>query len=57
VKEFIEELKDSHPDKTVLCVTSGGVIRMSYKILLGEISPNISKHIMIKNGSIHEFKL
>lgn len=57
VKEFIEELKDSHPDKTVLCVTSGGVIRMVYKILFSEKSPGITKHIMIKNGSIHEFKL
>lgn len=42
-------------DSIVVCVTSGGVIRMTYKILFFDKAPTITKHIMVKNGSVHEF--
>lgn len=48
------KLKDSGIENAIL-VTSGGPIRMTYKILLSEKSPGIQKHIMIKNGTVHEF--
>mgnify|MGYP007071634644 CR=1 FL=1 len=54
---FFDELKNHGKEETIVCVTSGGVIRMAYKILLSEKSPGITKHILIKNGSVHEFIL
>lgn len=54
LNNFFEELK-VHGDKTIVCVTSAGVIRMAYKIFFWEKSPEITKHIVIKNGSVHEF--
>ena len=52
---FIDELKKHSVEDNIVCVTSGGVIRMAYKILLSEKSPGITKHVTIKNGSVHEF--
>jgi broad specificity phosphatase PhoE len=52
---FIEELQHQGGEKNIVCVTSGGVIRMAYKILLSEKSPTITNHVLIQNGSIHEF--
>ena len=58
LESFIAELKSTHKsDEHVVCVTSGGVIRMTYKILFWEQSPGITKHIVVKNGSVHEFIL
>jgi broad specificity phosphatase PhoE len=58
LNSFFAEIQESHHDnETVLCVTSGGVIRMTYKIFFSEKSPSITKHIMAKNGSVHEFIL
>ncbi|MFZ2253359.1 MAG: histidine phosphatase family protein [Minisyncoccia bacterium] len=55
LSSFFDELKKHGHDKNIVCITSGGVIRMAYKIFLKDKSPSITKHIMIKNGSIHEF--
>jgi broad specificity phosphatase PhoE len=52
---FLRELKDAAHDGNVVCVTSAGVIRMTYKILFEDKAPHISKHIKIENGSVHEF--
>ena len=52
---FFEELKQGNDDKNIVCVTSGGVIRMAYKILVSDKVPQITKHILIENGSVHEF--
>jgi broad specificity phosphatase PhoE len=49
------ELKKEGTEENIVCVTSAGVIRMAYKILLSEKSPGITKHLIIKNGSVHEF--
>lgn len=58
LSSFFGELRREGGDgRTILCVTSGGVIRMTYKILLSDKSPSITKHIMAKNGSVHEFIL
>lgn len=57
LSSFIAELKGSGSEKNIVCVTSGGVIRMAYKIFLWEKSPRITKHILVKNGSVHEFVL
>ncbi len=55
LNSFIEELKSHGDDKTIVCVTSGGVIRMAYKIFFWDKSPEITKHIVIHNGSVHQF--
>jgi uncharacterized phosphatase len=55
LNSFFDELKKHAGDKNIVCVTSGGVIRMAYKIFLSDKSPGITKHIMVKNGSVHEF--
>jgi broad specificity phosphatase PhoE len=56
VNSFFDELRKKHGENDViLCVTSAGLIRMVYKILLSHIAPEISKHITINNGSVHEF--
>ena len=53
---LFKELSSNNPgDKVVVCVTSAGVIRMAYKIIFGDKSPEIAKYITIKNGSVHEF--
>ena len=52
---FIEELKSHGNDKNIVCVTSGGVIRMAYKIFFWDTSPEITKHIVVYNGSVHQF--
>ena len=57
VSKLIAELRGKHPDQTVVCVTSAGIIRMTYKILFADKAPEITKHIVIKNGSVHEFTL
>lgn len=56
VEAFLNELKNTYKDdEKVVCVTSGGVIRMTYKILFADKAPYISRHINVKNGSVHEF--
>ena len=50
-------LKERHTDQTVVCVTSSGVIRMAYKIFFADKAPGITKYMLIKNGSVHEFIL
>lgn len=55
VSSFIDELKSKGGDRNIVCVTSGGVIRMAYKIFLWDKSPEITKHIVIHNGSVHQF--
>jgi broad specificity phosphatase PhoE len=55
LSSFFEVLKKHNNNETVVCVTSGGVIRMAYKIFFWDKSPGITKHIMVKNGSVHEF--
>ncbi len=57
LNSFFDELKSHGNEKTIVCVTSGGVIRMAYKILFWDKSPGITKYIQIKNGSVHEFVL
>ena len=54
---FLDEIKQDGDDKNIVCVTSGGVIRMMYKILVSDKVPGITKHILIENGSVHEFEL
>ena len=55
VNSFFKELRSSDNDGNIVCVTSAGVIRMAYKIFFWEKSPGITKHILVKNGSVHEF--
>ena len=55
LNSLIKELKSHGSDKNVVCVTSGGVIRMAYKIFFWDKSPEITKHIVIHNGSVHQF--
>lgn len=53
---LLKEIKETHADdEVIVCVTSGGVIRMAYKLLLSDRAPEISKHIHIPNGSVHQF--
>ena len=54
-KFYAEICNELAHDSVVVCVTSGGVIRMTYKILFADKAPTITKHIMVKNGSVHEF--
>jgi probable phosphoglycerate mutase len=56
LKSFFEDIKENNTDdKITVCITSAGVIRMAYKILFSDKAPEISKHILIPNGSVHEF--
>ncbi len=55
LSSFFDELKSGDNEKNIVCVTSGGVIRMAYKIFFWDKSPGITKHILVKNGSVHEF--
>ena len=57
LSSFIDELKKTDIKGNVLCVTSAGVIRMAYKLMLWDKAPGITKHIVIHNGSVHEFVL
>ncbi len=53
---FYKKLKEENTDNAVVvCVTSAGVIRMTYKILFDDKAPGITKHLNIANGSVHEF--
>lgn len=55
VSALIRELRRGDRERTVVCVTSAGVIRMVYKIVFDDRAPGISAHILVKNGSVHEF--
>ncbi len=56
VDSFLKELRENNDDnKTIVCVTSSGVIRMTYKLLFSDKAPNITQHIKIENGSVHTF--
>lgn len=56
LKSFFNEIKsENDDDKVIVCVTSAGVIRMAYKVLLWDKAPEITKHLLIPNGSVHEF--
>ncbi len=57
LESFLKELKAVEGNGNIICVTSGGTIRMTYKILFSDRSPGITKHVVIKNGSVHEFIL
>lgn len=58
LRSFFDELHAGRDDdKVIVCVTSGGVIRMAYKIFFGDKAPTITRHITVKNGSVHEFIL
>lgn len=46
----IEEIKTKHPNKKILIVTSGGIIRLLHNVLNGQI------HSYIENSSVHEFE-
>ncbi len=53
---FFADLKQNNSeDGVVVCVTSAGIVRMTYKILFEDKAPGITKHISIGNGSVHEF--
>lgn len=55
IESLLKELKQNYDGKTVVCVTSGGVIRMFYKFIFKDTNPTISRHLAIKNASVHEF--
>lgn len=56
INSFFQELKNNNDDdKIIICVTSAGVIRMTYKLLFSDQAPDITQHIKIENGSIHKF--
>lgn len=55
LSSFFDELKKHTGEKNIVCVTSGGVIRMAYKIFFWDRAPGITRHINVKNGSVHEF--
>ncbi|MFA5937229.1 MAG: histidine phosphatase family protein [Candidatus Paceibacterota bacterium] len=46
----IEEIKTKHPNKKILIVTSGGIIRLLHNMINGQV------HGYIENSSIHEFE-
>lgn len=48
----IEDIKKNHPNDKILIVTSGGVIRLLYKVLENKIFEMGG----IPNGSMHEFE-
>lgn len=53
---FFRELKGKNgDDRIVVCVTSAGIIRMAYKLLLSDKAPDINQHVKIENGSVHKF--
>jgi len=53
---FFKEMKiNNDEEKIIVCVTSAGVIRIAYKLLLSDKAPDITQHIKIENGSVHEF--
>ena len=47
---FIENIKSKHLNKKILVVTSGGIIRLLYKVINKEIRD------FVPNSSIHEFE-
>ncbi|OGZ08086.1 MAG: hypothetical protein A3C93_01880 [Candidatus Lloydbacteria bacterium RIFCSPHIGHO2_02_FULL_54_17] len=57
LSSLLQGLRKEDKAAHVVCVTSGGVIRMAYKILFEAQAPGISAHILVKNGSVHEFRL
>lgn len=57
VISFLEMIKNKYQDKTVLCFSSAGVIRMMYFVLMEEKNPGIAKSLRVKNTSIHHFTL
>ncbi|OHB23952.1 MAG: hypothetical protein A2542_02395 [Parcubacteria group bacterium RIFOXYD2_FULL_52_8] len=58
LRSFFTELKEKHGDgETIVCVTSAGVIRMTYKLLLSALAPDLTRHIKVENGSVHKFVL
>ncbi len=57
VISFIKDIKQNYQDKTVLCFSSAGVIRMAYHVLLEAQAPGIAQHLFIKNISVHHFVL
>ena len=51
LEKFIKEVKESYPDKTVLVVTHGGIIRLIHYLHKKEELDHIG------NTSVHEFEL
>ena len=51
IDKFIKEVKKNYPDKTVLVVTHGGIIRLMHYLYRKEEIGHI------KNASIHEFDI
>jgi broad specificity phosphatase PhoE len=50
VFSFMKDIKTKHPNKKILVVTSGGIIRLLHHTINGKIIEHIS------NNSIHEFE-
>ena len=56
LSSFFKELKENNGDNAVIvCVTSAGVIRIAYKLLLADKAPEITRHIKIENATVHAF--
>ena len=54
VEKFLELAKQSGHER-VIVVTSQGVIKMMYEIIVGAIAPSVPQHIRIKNAVVHTF--
>ena len=58
VREFLDEIRDRHPDQTVLAFTHSGVITMVDTIIEDRHhSGNFFRHFHINNGAITMFTL
>lgn len=55
VQGFLKELLDTHTDETILVVASVESIKSTYHNLFKDIAPTLTRHLRIKNGSLHEF--
>ncbi len=56
IKEFFDLLK-SRNHKKVIVVTSQGIIKVMYQMLVGDVVPTISKYVRVKNSTVHVFKI
>ncbi len=54
VEKFLELAKNSGHGR-VIVVTSQGVIKMMYEIVVGSIAPSVPQYIRIKNAVVHTF--
>lgn len=56
VQQFLDKVKNTQHERVII-VTSQGIIKMMYEILIGHIAPSVTKHIRVKNATVHLFRI